>query len=192
MMRQYRTLNDEASSTLNEQVFSILNMNLLSDRLAHIYTECPNLEGERGQIGLVKASGASRAMVNQWLSDKIKSIGIRYALNIERNLGYSHIWLMTGDGDPKTGAVLATSEERFELMWVSPRDQRLLTLFHETDEREQNDALRMLEVLVNMSKSAAFEQQESPDDRERRLRTVNSKTHQLGAVQSGPELKRKS
>lgn len=79
----------------------MLNMNLLSDRLSYIYAEMPELEGERGQIGLVKASGASKSVVNQWITGKIKSMDIRYALNIERELGFSHIWLMTGEGDPR-------------------------------------------------------------------------------------------
>lgn len=78
----------------------MLNMNLLSERLEHIYREMPELEGERGQSGLVKVSGASKSVVNQWLTGKIKSMDIRYALNIERELGFSHIWLMTGEGDP--------------------------------------------------------------------------------------------
>ena len=76
-------------------------MNTLSDRLEHIYRANPSLEGERGQTGLVKASGASKSVVNQWLTGKIKSIDIRYALNIERELGFSHIWLMTGEGEPR-------------------------------------------------------------------------------------------
>jgi SOS-response transcriptional repressor LexA len=91
-------LNRHESSTLNELVFRMLNMKLLSERLAHIYRERPELEGTNGQIGLIKASGASKSVVNQWLSDKIKSIDIRYALAIERALGISHIWLMTGEG----------------------------------------------------------------------------------------------
>ncbi|WP_323140789.1 LexA family transcriptional regulator [Massilia phyllosphaerae] len=75
-------------------------MNTLSDRLEHIYRAVPSLEGERGQTGLVKASGASKSVVNQWLTGKIKSMDIRYALNLERALGFSHIWLMTGQGEP--------------------------------------------------------------------------------------------
>jgi phage repressor protein C with HTH and peptisase S24 domain len=76
-------------------------MQTLADRLETIYRERPELEGERGQTGLVKASGASKSVVNQWLTGKIKSIDIRYALNIERELGFSHIWLMTGEGEPR-------------------------------------------------------------------------------------------
>jgi phage repressor protein C with HTH and peptisase S24 domain len=76
-------------------------MNTLSDRLEHIYRTLPSLEGERGQTGLVKASGASKSVVNQWLTGKIKSMDIRYALNIERELGFSHIWLMTGEGEAR-------------------------------------------------------------------------------------------
>lgn len=79
----------------------MLNMTLLLDRLDYLYREAPTLEGERGQTGLVKASGASKSVVNQWLTGKIKSMDIRYALNIERELGFSHIWLMTGAGDPR-------------------------------------------------------------------------------------------
>ena len=79
-------------------------MNTLSDRLDYIYRTLPDLEGERGQTGLVKASGASKSVVNQWVTGKIKSMDIRYALNIERALGFSHIWLMTGDGDARLPA----------------------------------------------------------------------------------------
>jgi len=75
-------------------------MHMLSDRLDYLYRAAPQLEGERGQSGLVKASGASKSVVNQWLTGKIKSMDIRYALNIERELGFSHIWLMTGQGEP--------------------------------------------------------------------------------------------
>jgi phage repressor protein C with HTH and peptisase S24 domain len=74
-------------------------MNSLAERLNVIHHDLPELEGERGQTGLVKASGASKSVVNQWLTGKIKSMDIRYALNLERELGISHIWLMTGEGD---------------------------------------------------------------------------------------------
>jgi phage repressor protein C with HTH and peptisase S24 domain len=76
-------------------------VNTLAERLDTIYHHMPQLEGERGQTGLVKASGASKSVVNQWVTGKIKSMDIRYALNIERELGFSHIWLMTGEGDPR-------------------------------------------------------------------------------------------
>jgi phage repressor protein C with HTH and peptisase S24 domain len=76
-------------------------MNSLAERLNVIHRDLPDLEGERGQTGLVKASGASKSVVNQWLTGKIKSMDIRYALNIERELGFSHIWLMTGEGEPR-------------------------------------------------------------------------------------------
>lgn len=73
-------------------------MELLTERLAHLYKLRPELEGERGQTGLVKASGASKSVVNQWLSGGIKKMAIEYALEIERSLGFCHIWLMTGKG----------------------------------------------------------------------------------------------
>jgi hypothetical protein len=141
MVTQYRTLNRRASSTLNHGVFRILNMKLLSERLAHIYNERPDLEGERGQIGLVRASGASKSVVNQWLTDKIKSMDILYALNIEEALGFSHIWLMTGLGDPlvKPGArvsVVAPTKEDPPRMTMATLDELdLLDLYRRSTDR---------------------------------------------------------
>lgn len=138
-MHQYRTLNITRSSTLNHLLFRMLNMNLLTDRLAYIYRQKPDLEGECGQIGLVKASGASKSVVNQWLAGKIKSMDIKYALNIERQLGYSHIWLMTGEGDPLDVPVYGVKAPRTirpveqppppNLQWVTPKESELLSSF---------------------------------------------------------------
>lgn len=69
-------------------------MSTLSERISKILTERPSL----GQSGLVEASGASKSVVNQWLDGKIKSMRLDYALNIEKRLGYDHIWLVLGEG----------------------------------------------------------------------------------------------
>lgn len=139
-------------------------MNLLSERLDYIYRETPGLEGERGQTGLVKASGASKSVVNQWLTGKIKSIDIRYALNVERALGFSHIWLMTGEGDPRdvwvsrnqqagVGAVSPTPQlhtaqlqqvrnsEMQQLQWVTEPESELLSGFRAGSPAQRERAL---------------------------------------------------
>lgn len=77
-------------------------MKLLTERLKLVLTENPVLGGIKGQVGLAKAAGASKSVVNQWLDGGIKSIGIEYALCIEAALGYNHIWLMTGRGPVHT------------------------------------------------------------------------------------------
>jgi hypothetical protein len=117
-------------------------MKLLSERLAHIYKERPDLEGERGQIGLVRASGASKSVVNQWLADKIKSIDILYALRIEETLGFSHIWLMTGLGEPlvKPGARISLAEqpdkaEQPRLTLAMPDELDLLDQYRRSTDR---------------------------------------------------------
>jgi transcriptional regulator with XRE-family HTH domain len=116
-------------------------MKLLSERLAYIYKERPDLEGERGQIGLVRASGASRAVVNQWLNDKIKSIDIMYALRIEQELGYSHIWLMTGLGEPhakpeaRVSLVMQPKPEPPRLTLATPEELDLLDEFRRSTDR---------------------------------------------------------
>ena len=133
----------------------MLNMNLLSDRLDYLYHSTPHLEGERGQTGLVKASGASKSVVNQWLTGKIKSMDIRYALNIERALGFSHIWLMTGEGDPhqaplhrlKDGmAIRALDNDDTEFVQIRMVKLRLsagITGFHTEPERRDGGTLGM-------------------------------------------------
>jgi hypothetical protein len=151
-MTEYRTLNAMQSSTLYDQVFRILNMNLLSERLEYVYKERPDLEGERGQIGLVRASGASRAVVNQWLNDKIKSIDIMYALRIEENLGFSHIWLMTGLGDPlaKSGARISLVEqapqESPRLTLATPKELDLLDLYRRATDKGKIDIFDAAEI----------------------------------------------
>lgn len=152
MMAQYRTLNQMPSSTLNRKLFRILKMKLLSERLGYIYKEHPELEGERGQIGLVRASGASKSVVNQWLTDKIKSIDIMYALRIEESLGYSHIWLMTGLGEPlaKAGARVTLVEqpkvEQPRLTLATPEELDLLDQYRRSTDRGRTniaDAARL-------------------------------------------------
>jgi transcriptional regulator with XRE-family HTH domain len=127
-------------------------MKLLSERLAYVYKERPDLEGERGQTGLVKASGASKSMVNQWLNEKIKSIDILYALRIEEALGFSHIWLMTGLGDPmaKPGAriqlVEPTQREQPRVTLATPRELDLLDFFRRSTEAGQADIFDAAEL----------------------------------------------
>lgn len=84
------------SSTLNMNLFSILEMKLLSERVQHILNDA---KIDQTQLG--DHAGASRSVVSQWLDGKIKSMSLKYALEIERKLGYNHIWLMINEGEIK-------------------------------------------------------------------------------------------
>lgn len=121
-------------------------MNNLIQRLAHLYDLKPELEGERGQIGLVKASGASKSVVNQWLSGAIKSIAIEYALKIEANLGISHVWLMAGIGEvlAAPGKVIIIEGAPTEPMMTlaTAKEMTLLDLFRRSTDDGQGDILR--------------------------------------------------
>jgi len=72
-------------------------MTTLSERIDKILQDLPKM----GQAGLAIAAGASKSVVNQWLDGKIKSMRLDYALNIEKSLGYDHVWLVLGDGHEK-------------------------------------------------------------------------------------------
>jgi hypothetical protein len=118
-------------------------MKLLQERLAYVYKERPDLEGDRGQIGLARAAGASRSVANQWLNGGIKSIDILYALNIEAALGFSHIWLMTGLGEPmiKPGAhvsvVTTPPEPPPRMTLATSAELDLLDLYRRSTDRGQ-------------------------------------------------------
>jgi len=124
-------------------------MNDLIARLATIYKDLPELEGEKGQTGLVKASKASKSVVNQWLNGGIKSMDIRYALEVERTLGYSHIWLMTGIGERRAagGVVFITKEvaDSRHTQWIGGEEARLLDLFRGTDDVGRSDIIMAAE-----------------------------------------------
>lgn len=79
-------------------------MDDLITRVKSICDELAREDGTGGQVALAAAAGASKSVVNQWLAGKIKSIDIHYALEIERTLGYNHIWLMIGKGDRKVSS----------------------------------------------------------------------------------------
>ena len=148
MKPQYRTLDPMESSILNPILFRILNMKRLQERFAHIYKMRPDLEGKNGQIGIVRASGASKSLVNQWVNGVQESISIESALQIEANLGFSHIWLMTGIGDPlaKPGQVvmLPPSAPAEPLMTLAtPKELELLDLFRRSTDDGQLDIFRM-------------------------------------------------
>lgn len=125
-------------------------MNNLTDRLDLIYKERPDLEGDRGQTGLVKASGASKSVVNQWLQGEIKSMNLKYALEIERALGYSHIWLVLGEGSPKVDGgsispVLQAAAPPSHTQWIGDKEARLLDLYRTTDDRGREKIMRTAE-----------------------------------------------
>lgn len=131
-------------------------MDQLSERLAYIYSERPDLEGERGQTGLVKASGASKSVVNQWLNEKIKSMDIRYALEIEKNLGFSHIWLMANIGEP----IAKPNQEAAEVIRVS---SALLARYWALDARNQRDVDAYIKLVEQRGATSAATPSESEE-----------------------------
>ena len=57
-----------------------------------------HIEGQT-EFGLL--CGASRSVVNQWLSGRIKNIDPRYAFKLEDSSAFSARWIMLGEGKIK-------------------------------------------------------------------------------------------
>lgn len=60
------------------------------------------------QVAIASAAGVSKSTVNQWLTGKINSVKLEYALGIEKKYGYYHRWLVMGES-PKMVADLKTT-----------------------------------------------------------------------------------
>jgi hypothetical protein len=74
-------------------MFSLLNVSTPAERIALMMDQL-----SLDQPGFGAVAGATKSVVNQWLSGKIKSIDARYAFKIEREKHYSAEWIMLGTG----------------------------------------------------------------------------------------------
>ena len=134
------------SSILYQSTRKITLMNLLSTRLKYILDNEFQGDIHGRQVQLSKISGASRSVVNQWITDRIKSLNIEYALNIEKKLGYDHIWLITGRGtiklkDRQKDWPFAVSRESFDQLDESDKkdiDRYIRMVFRDWQERHKN------------------------------------------------------
>ena len=124
-------------------------MNLLSTRIRYILDNDFSGDVYGRQIQLSKISGASKSVVNQWINDRIKSLNIDYALNIEKKLGYDHVWLITGKGSMKLKdrhkdwpfTISRTSFDRLDESDKKDIDRYIKMVFRDWQERHKDTAL---------------------------------------------------
>lgn len=64
--------------------------------------------GIEEQVVFADLAGASRSVVNQWLTGKIKSIDARYAFKLQDSTGFNAKWIMLGEG-----AVMKAGDDPF-------------------------------------------------------------------------------
>lgn len=119
-------------------------MSTLIERIKTVIEECGDKLGEDKQAGLGRISGASNSVVSQWLSGAIKSLSPKYAINIEKKLGYNSHWLMLGEPHPKmkkpeyaptppNASPMVSTAER-ALLYVDIHELRLITAYREATE----------------------------------------------------------
>lgn len=107
---QYSVLYEQESSTLNDDMFRVLDMSTLAERIQEI------ISAGFAQTELARAAGVTKGTSNQWLSGRIKSIKLEYAQGIEALTGFTANWIVTGKGQkrPSHPTVLSTGEEPAE------------------------------------------------------------------------------
>lgn len=62
--------------------------------------------GNLDQPAFGSLAGASKSVVNQWLSGKIKSIAAEYAFRLQRKTGFNAEWIQLGEGAERVGEVI--------------------------------------------------------------------------------------
>lgn len=135
-------------------------MELLIDRVKFILDEHPEIEGVQGQIGLAVAAGASKSVVNQWLSGAIKSMDIKYALKIEEKLGYSHIWLMANIL-PIHASEKVAEKVVLAPLWMDREAFDLLNLYYRGDKDQRADIMRYGSNLIDGPQASRIAANES-------------------------------
>ena len=83
------------SRNIKEKVYNF-DMKTTAERVQHMM-EALNIK-EQTEFGLL--CGASRSVVYQWLSGRIKSVDARYAFKLEDNTPFLARWIMLGEGEP--------------------------------------------------------------------------------------------
>lgn len=97
-------------------------MTTLSERVQAIFDEHPDLD----QPGLGKIAGVTKGTVNQWLDGKIKSMKLEYAVRIQKQLGYSALWLVLDEGPPNVNSVNTRQEDTLSMQSARAERARLL------------------------------------------------------------------
>jgi len=119
-------------------------MTTLESRIKEVLDENPQIV----QTDLASISGASRSVVNQWIDSKIKSMRLDYALEIERALGYSHIWLVLGTGEKKVRKHASFSE-------LNGSEAQLLMFYRQLTEHKKHELEAIANRLANEDKYTA-------------------------------------
>lgn len=114
-------------------------MKLLSERINAILAENPDLN----QAELARISGASRGMVNHWITGKVGSMDIEYALNIEERLAYNHVWLMLGRGIPRNYPMKNDS-----------RINHILEVLQRVEDYQVDQVVKIVDVIASTSPTA--------------------------------------
>lgn len=88
---------------------------------------------------LAKMAGASKSMVNQWFSGRIKSISAQYAYKLEENTGFTSRWIQLGEGQERISKAIVHTIASMQLM--EPQQQYLAArLVDQIVESKKQDA----------------------------------------------------
>jgi transcriptional regulator with XRE-family HTH domain len=172
------------------------------------------------QEQLANAADVSQSTIGN-LESRIRRTARKLAV-IANVLDVNAYWLATGEGSPRdqpddpllaqvaelspagrsvvatvvaglrgvsVGALPTASTTAAEL---SAYEKRILELIQKLNDRSRETAEDQLKEILREQRQHAYRESESPAERERLERTVASKTHPLGVIETPPKRQRKS
>lgn len=109
--------------------------------------------GNLNQPSFGALAGASKSLVNQWLSGEIKSISAKYAFRLQRKTGFNAEWIQLGEGPER----ITESSER-AISPLSASASRVVSVINLLDATGENhDLLEAAEVLLRRALPAQAE-----------------------------------
>lgn len=157
----------------------IPQMDKMDDEIASRLDEAMLLRGFKSQSALARASEVPQPTINRILKGGGKSGPETGTLKkLASALRVRFEWLSDGQGEMSVpGYGGTTPDDLIDVTSIDDRERRLLILFRQLDERRKRKAETFIEDDVNAIKAAAFEAQDTPEKRDSRQRTEESKTH---------------
>lgn len=155
------------ASTLNPMPVSLPRMSRPSERIQELMRDM-----DWGQSDVARASGASKSVVSQWLTDRIKSIDARYAFALQRATGISAEWVQLGTG-PKRLPGTASEVEQSSAPTPSPEIREITMLFQLLTDEQQVRFLNDIRHTVE-SNRAIYQKFSTHSDVDERVREDSS------------------
>lgn len=137
-----------------------LNMSAtLQSRMTEVFKAMRERTGKTLPSDLANLVGCGKSVVSMWTNGGARSMSLLHALKIEKELGLSHLWVMTGDGPAYVNdrhSASPTPPEKpvsseLQLVYLSSDEVALVTAYREAEAIGRVAIRRTAEAMPRMT-----------------------------------------